>query len=76
MVAEPSSGPGVEEQRFKLEVDEFMKTINLAEITPVPDSDCETEGSDENAELDQLKALDLKEGIQPEKMRGGAVEFA
>ena len=78
MVAEPGSDPGIEEQQLKIKVEEFMKKLDkeVFKDTPLPDSDRESEINDENAELRQLKALDSKAGIQPEKFSGREEEFA
>ena len=47
-----------------------MKMIKVAEFKPVPGSDRESKVNDENAELHELKALDLKAGIQLEMFSG------
>jgi len=78
MAAELGSDPGIEEQQLKIKVEEFMKKLDkeVFKDTPLPDSDRESEINDENAELRQLKALDSKAGIQPEKFSGREEEFA
>ena len=61
---------------MKRKVEEVMEMIKVAEFKPVLGSDRESKVNDENAELHELKALDLKAGIQFENFSGREEECA